>query len=351
MIKNSNKTDSFKENYNSIELFAGAGGMALGLEYSGFNNKLLIENNKWASKTLKTNRKEWNILEKDIQTIDYRTIKESINNSSIDLISGGFPCQPFSYAGKKLGIEDVRGTLFYDFARIVSEIKPKFFLAENVKGLLTHDKGKTLETILQVFEKENYVLTHKVLNSINYGVGQKRQRIFIVGIRNDVYKVVGKEFEFPQPYNYKLNLRDVLSGVPESICASYSKEKKEIFKKVSPGGCWKDLPEKIAKEYMKKSYYSGGGKTGIARRLSWDEPGLTVLCSPMQKQTDRCHPDEIRPFSVRENARIQSFPDEWIFEGSMNEQYKQIGNAVPVNLVKEVGLKIVEYIKEYNEKI
>lgn len=120
------------------------------------------------------------------------------------------------------------------------------------------------------------------------------------------------------------------------------------MKLVPPGGCWVDLPEQIAKDYMGKSWYSGGGKRGMARRISWDEPCLTLTTSPSQKQTERCHPDETRPFSIREYARIQSFPDEWEFSGGVGAQYRQIGNAVPVNLAKYIGKSLVHYLNQFN---
>jgi len=333
--------------YNVVELFAGAGGLALGLEQAGFNTKATLEINKWAVKTLQTNRPDWNIIEGDIQKISQTGIKQYLqDNEEIDLLSGGYPCQSFSYAGNRLGIDDTRGTLFYDFALILNELKPKMFFAENVKGLVTHDKGKTFQTMIKVFEDVGYDVVYKVLNSLDYGVAQKRQRVVIIGIRKDIKEKINEEFEFPKPYKNKLTLNDILKDVPDSPCATYNEKKKEVLKYVKPGGCWRDLPDDIAREYMKTTYFMGGGRTGIARRLSWDEPGLTVLCSPAQKQTERCHPDELRPFSVRENARIQSFPDDWIFEGSISEQYKQIGNAVPVNVAKEVGLSIIKYLNK-----
>jgi len=322
----------------------------LGLEKAGFHTELAIEIDKWAVETLKANRPEWNIIQEDITKISQKGIKSYLNNKEIDLLSGGYPCQAFSYAGKKLGLEDTRGTLFFDFAEILKEIKPKMFLAENVKGLVTHDKGRTLQVMLDVFKDVGYHVQYKVLNSIDYGVAQKRQRIFIIGIREDIKDKIGEDYIFPKPHKKKLVLRDILQNVPPSPCATYNEKKKEIFKYVKAGGCWRDLPDDIAREYMKSTYFMGGGRTGIARRLSWDEAGLTVLCTPSQKQTERCHPEEIRPFSVRENARIQSFPDSWIFKGSMSEQYKQVGNAVPVNMAKEVGISIINYLKKLEEK-
>ena len=123
-------------------------------------------------------------------------------------------------------------------------------------------------------------------------------------------------------------------------CAQYSENKAKVFALVPPGGYWRDIDPDIAKSYMKTCWDMEGGRTGILRRLSLDEPSLTVLTNPGMKQTDRCHPLEVRPFSVRENARIQSFPDDWIFEGKLTEQYKQVGNAVPVNLALDIGVEI-----------
>ena len=212
------------------------------------------------------------------------------------------------------------------------------FLFENVKGLLSHDKGKTHETIINVFKEEGYTIYEKVLNAWDYGVAQKRERLIIVGIRNDLINKLN--FLFPTPHKYKPVLRDILLDCPESKGIAYSEYKKKIFELVPPGGYWKDIPKEIAKEYMKSCWDMEGGRTGILRRLSLDEPSLTVLTSPSQKQTDRCHPIEARPFTIRENARCQSFPDEWIFSGSVTDQYRQVGNAVPVNLAYEVALEI-----------
>jgi len=337
--------------YSVVELFAGAGGLALGLEKAGFKSKAVVEIDRWACQTLKKNRPHWNIIEGDITKISQEGIKKYLqDDQEIDLLSGGYPCQSFSYAGNRQGMADVRGTLFSDFAKILEELKPKIFFAENVKGLLSHDGGKTLQTMIQMFEEVGYIVQYKVLNSVNYGVAQKRQRIIIIGVRKDIYEQIGEEFKFPTPHTKTLTLKDILQGVPPSPCATYNEKKKEVLKYVKPGGCWRDLPDNVARDYMKTTYFMGGGRTGIARRLSWDEAGLTVLCSPAQKQTERCHPDELRPFSVRENARIQSFPDEWVFEGSLSQQYKQIGNAVPVNLAKEVGLAIKRYLDKLEQK-
>ena len=331
-----------------IELFAGAGGLTLGLEKAGFETLLVSDNDKWCIKTLKQNKPNWFVLEIDVQELSKNKVSTYLKYTKyeVDLLSGGYPCQAFSYAGKKMGFDDIRGTLFHDYAKILSEIKPKMFLAENVKGLLTHDQGRTLKVMINIFENENYRVIFKVLNAWDYGVAQKRERIVIVGVRNDIREKIGSDFEFPEKDSSKPVLKDILKNIPAGEYTPYSKEKKEVLSLVKPGGCWRDLPEQVAKNYMGNSFFLGGGKTGIARRLSWEEPSLTILCSPSQKQTERCHPDEVRPLSIRESARIQDFPDTWEFAGSIAQKYKQIGNAVPVGFAFHIGNSIKTYLSK-----
>lgn len=326
--------------YTTIELFAGAGGLALGIEQAGFETLGLIEFDKEAANTLKKNRPNWRVDNEDIANISCLDLEKyySIKKGDLDLLSGGPPCQSFSYAGKRLGLDDARGTLFYHYALFLEKLQPKMFLFENVRGLLTHDHGNTYKTIYNILEKTGYVVDKKVLNAWDYGVPQKRERLITIGIRKDLVNKIS--FSFPEPHDYKPVLRDVLLDCPEGPGVPYGEKKREIFELVPPGGYWRDIDPKIAKEYMKSCWDMGGGRTGILRRMSLDEPSLTVLTSPSQKQTERCHPLEARPFNVRENARIQTFPDEWEFCGNVSAQYKQVGNAVPVNLAKEIGLEI-----------
>lgn len=334
------------------ELFAGAGGLAIGFEKAGLKSVFLNEFNNKACATLRKNRPLWNIIEGDIRNIDFSPYK-----NKIDILSGGFPCQAFSHAGKRLGFADTRGTLFYEFARVITETNPKAFVAENVKGLLSHDNGSTIETIKNVFTEIGYTIVEiKVLNAMYYNVPQKRERIFIIGIRNDlVSKIKNEDLCIPCYYSLP-TMKDVLfeshlypEVLPLSNCPKYPKRKKEIMDMVPQGGYWRNLPIDIQKEYMQKSFYAGGGKTGMARRLSLDEPCLTLTCSPSQKQTERCHPLETRPLSTREYARIQTFPDDWFFEGSVSAIYQQIGNAVPVNLGFVIGKMLSNLIEKVKE--
>lgn len=326
----------------SIELFAGAGGLALGLEKAGFEAVLLSEWDKSACATLRSNRPNWNVIEGDVCNLDFTPYR-----GQIDLLSGGFPCQAFSYAGKGEGFNDIRGTMFFQFARAIQEIQPKMVLGENVRGLFSHDQGRTLATIKQTIKDLGYTLIEpRILNAVHFQVPQKRERVFFIAIRNDLTDLL--TFEWPAKYHRTMTMTDALKAgelfetdVPESEGQQYPEHKKAVLSLVPPGGCWRDLPDDVARSYMKGSYFLGGGKTGMARRLGWFEPSLTLTCAPAQNQTERCHPDETRPLTVREYARIQTFPDDWKFEGSMTQQYKQIGNAVPVNLAAAVGRSLV----------
>ena len=324
----------------AIELFAGAGGLALGLEKAGIRTLEFIEIDKYCCETLRKNRPDWNVSNDDIRNVNFTKYK-----NNIDIVTGGFPCQAFSYAGKKLGFEDTRGTLFYDFARCIKEAEPLIFMAENVRGLKSHDSGRTLETILNVLSGLGYNVKYEVVNAAYYGVGQKRERLVIIGTKP------GIDFEYPKPNKTMTVLKDVLKDCPISEGQSYSKKKKEVLEMVPPGGSWVDLPEDVQKEYMGKSFYSGGGRRGMARRISWNEPCLTLTCSPSQKQTERCHPEETRPFTVREYARIQSFPDDWEFSGGIGEKYKQIGNAVPVKLAEKLSLQLYNAVTQYKKSL
>ena len=314
-----------------IDLFAGAGGTALGFHNAGIPHVMLNELDEHAVETLQHNSKEhelnWNIVPGDVKNLDFSCYKNT------PVIQAGFPCQAFSYAGKSKGFGDTRGTLFFEFARAIEAIQPKIAIGENVRGLVKHDGGRTLKTMLQTLDKLGYKVNYKVLRAQYLDVPQKRERLILFAVRKDLDLPI----LFPKERDYFISLRQALKDCPESEGQSYPKRKAEIMAMVPEGGNWRDLPLDIQKEYMKGSFYLTGGKTGMARRMSWDQPCLTLTCAPAQKQTERCHPTETRPLTVREYARIQTFPDDWEFSGTISAQYKQIGNAVPVNLGYHVG--------------
>ena len=320
-----------------IEVCAGGGGLSDGLIKAGFTPLLLNDNNADCCKTLKKNHPFANVVLGSMDEIDYTPYV-----GRVDLLTGGVPCQSFSQAGLRKGLDDPRGDLMIKFVEIINLLMPKVFMIENVKGLLTHNDGNTIMKIIESINQNNlYDVKYKCLDASKFNVPQKRERVFIVG----VLKSLNASFTFPVENVEIRVLKDVLCDVPISNGAKYSEDKIKLFKMIPQGGCWINLPEEIQRSYLGNSYYSGGGKRGILYRLSLDKPSLTLLCTPSQKQTERCHPIEERPLTIREYARIQTFEDTYEFLGSINSQYKQIGNAVPVELAKKMGESISSFLK------
>jgi DNA (cytosine-5)-methyltransferase 1 len=335
-ITSLNNTKTNNTTYTFIEVCAGGGGLSAGLIKAGFTPILLNDNNKDCCKTLKYNHPNANVVCGSMDKIDYSPFV-----NKVDLLTGGVPCQSFSQAGLRKGLDDPRGDLMIKFIEILNLVKPKIFMIENVKGLLTHDGGKTIEKIINALNKNKlYNISYKCLDASKYDVPQKRERVFIVGVLHNITH----SFKFPNESLTKKVLKNVLYNVPHSNGAKYNEHKINLFKMIPQGGCWVNLPENLQKEYLGNSYNSGGGKRGILYRLSMEKPSLTLLCTPSQKQTERCHPLEERPLTIREYARIQTFDDSYEFIGSLNSQYKQIGNAVPVELAKYMGEALIKLL-------
>ena len=260
-----------KKEFTAIELFAGCGGLALGLEMAGLKTIFLNDFDKDCTLTLKRNRPDWNVVHDDIKNIDFKQFY-----GKVDVVTGGFPCQAFSHAGKRLGFEDTRGTLFHEFARAVKEIQPKIFWAENVSGLVTHDKGRTLKIMLDVLRKDldSYEVQHKVLDAVNFSVPQKRKRIIIIGTKREI------KFEYPKEHGKIVPLRDALKDVPKSLGTQYSEKRKKVMELVPPGGSWVNLPFDIQKEFMGKSFFSTGGRRGMARNKTISTPVFSSQVGP-----------------------------------------------------------------------
>ncbi len=318
-----------------IEVCGGAGGMSTGLMEAGFEPLLLNEIHKTYAKTLADNHPGANVVVGSMTDLDLRSYA-----GQVDLLCGGVPCQAFSLAGAGRGLEDDRGALIVEFNRLINECRPRVFMVENVKGLMIHNGGQTFRDILQLFSNGGaYTVHHKLLNATDYEVPQKRERVLIVGV------LAGSPaFAYPEPSPNRKVLRDVLPNCPASPGVAYPEAKRRVMDLVPPGGCWINLPPDVQASYMGASLNAGGGKRGMARRLSMDEPCLTLTTSPAQKQTERCHPTETRPLTVREYARIQTFPDSYVFAGGVGAQYAQIGNAVPVRLAYFMGKAIAAHL-------
>ena len=321
-----------------VEVCSGAGGLSSGLMKAGFTPLLLNEIDSDCCATLRKNHP--GVPVKCCSMLDLQ-LDDLIGK--IDLLAGGVPCQAFSQAGNRKGLSDPRGNLIIAFTDLVRKLRPRMFLIENVKGLLTHEGGKTLDEVIErLSSDELYTIQYKVLDASLYGVAQKRERVFVVGI----LKSENKMFHYPQPDTTAKVLREVLVDVPVSVGSSYPEAKSKLFEMIPQGGCWVNLPTELQRSYLGNSYESGGGKRGILHRASLDKPSLTILCSPSQKQTERCHPLETRPYTVRETARIQSFDDDYEFTGSMSSQYKQIGNSVPVELARRMGVALMGCLRD-----
>ena len=322
-----------------IEVCAGCGGLSSGFIKAGFSPILLNEIDRTCCQTLQQNHPD--VLIRDCSMTD---LDLSISKGKVDILMGVVPCQSFSQAGLRKGLDDHRGILVLEFNRLIKQCQPKLFLLENVKGLLSIEKGQTFQEIVNVLKNNGeYNVSHKILNAKNFEIPQKRERLFIIGVHSSI----SQSFIFPKDIGDGILLKHVLIDVPSSPGVLYPESKRKVLDLVPPGGCWVNLPPDIQRSYVGEHVLSlGGGKRGIARRLSMDEHCLTLTTSPYQKQTERCHPLYTRPFNVREYARIQSFPDSYIFCGSTLKQYKQIGNAVPLKLAYHVALQIRKFFNE-----
>ncbi len=364
MIENKDLEPCFIDT-RSISLFSGAMGLDIGLMNAGIDIRVGQDFDDYCVRTMLANGHP-GILG-DIRSISSNQLLETtgMNAGEPFLICGGPPCQPFSTAGKRLGINDPRGSLFRDFVRMIDEIRPRFFVMENVKGLMSatlkDDKGedtntKVLDIILDEFKKLNYKTVYGILDAVNYGVPQFRERFVLIGSRDNesIFLPIPTHFHIHQNAAYRWNtLSDAIRDL-ENVngeCATFSENRLHYLRMVPEGGNWKDLPKDILQEAMGGAYMSGGGKVGFYRRLSYTQPCPTVVTSPVQKATMMCHPKKDRPLSVAEYARIQQFPDNWKFIGTTASKYKQIGNAVPIGLAKAIGEMLISVATGSNEVV
>lgn len=339
----------------SISLFSGAMGLDIGLMQAGIDIQIGQDFDSSCIQTMHANGHKG--IAGDIRNISADFILEQGGMKAGEpfLVCGGPPCQPFSTAGKRLGINDPRGSLFKEFVRMIDEIRPRFFVMENVKGLMSsalkdengnNTNTKVLDVILDEFRKLNYKTVYGVLDAVNYGVPQFRERFVMIGSRDNenIFLPAPTHFRIHQNPAYRwVTLGDVIKDLEnaDGECATFSDSRLQFLKMVPEGGNWKDLPADILQDAMGGAYSSGGGKVGFYRRLSYSQPSPTVVTSPVQKATMMCHPTKDRPLSVAEYARIQQFPDDWKFIGTTVDKYRQIGNAVPVGLARAIGETLV----------
>lgn len=372
-------------------LFSGAMGLDLGLESVGLGASMAVEIDADCCATMRHNRKDRiTVVEADIRTLSADDLRLIANyRGEVSLLVGGPPCQAFSPGGNREAMADPRGDLVNEYFRIVRELRPRFFVFENVANLATaalrhraikdrpgqhwslksyeggarppkgHGRGNpgadpmekdelagsALHAMLNSIQPLGYRVTFGVLDAADYGAPQHRLRFIMVGARDQAPPRLpsvthGDMGSRLLPW---MTLRDVIWDLRENPGHHYmyTPEFQRFFRLVSPGGHWRDMPLKVQKEALGNAFESGGGKTGFFRRLAWDAPAPTITGKPNRKGAALCHPDFIRPLSVRECARIQGFPDDWTIMGKSESQYRQIGNAVPTHLGAAIGAALL----------
>lgn len=373
-----------KGKFSVVSLFSGAMGLDIGLEKTDrFETLAAVEKIPAFCQTIRHNRdagrtsnRNLHVYEADIRSVDPMQVLKDIGLApgELDLLVGGPPCQTFSTTGKRGTVQDVRGTLLWNFLRFIDVVQPRFFLMENVRGLMSAalrhrhlkdrpDKGgPPLEddeqpgSVLRRFIEDlhgEYRMDIFEVNAVNYGAPQLRERVLFVGNRfnqlvdfpDPTHGVTSEEvvqgglFDFKEPLRPWNTLGDALAGLKETdpVILDFSPRKKHYLAQVPSGGNWRSLPPEVAKESMGKAYYAKGGRSGWWRRLSFDLPSPTIVTLPNHASTSLCHPIEVRALTLRECARVQGFPDNWEFKGRTSEQYQQVGNAVPVVLGEVSG--------------
>lgn len=338
-------------------------GLDIGMKNGGIDALLACEFNKACRMTIAKNNPEIGLIG-DITKFSADEILKMAKipkGRKVDVIFGGPPCQAFSTAGNRKAFDDERGNVFLKYLSIISEIKPTYVVIENVRGLLSAPftykdskkpiKGGAMMIILDQLKEMGYTMSFNLYNAAYFGAPQIRERVVIIG------KLGEEKVSYLQPTHNEdgtnglkqwRTLKDALSILPKSVEHHYiefPEKRLKYYRLLKEGQYWKDLPLDLQKEAMGKSFYLGGGKTGFLRRLSYSKPSPTLVTNPTMPATDLAHPMEDRPLSVEEYACIQEFPQDWVVCGSILDQYKQIGNAVPIKLGEAIAKTILDDMK------
>ncbi len=360
---------------NFISFFSGALGLDIGLHQAGLNCLSLNEFDKAALKTVRRNIDRFypvappKIYPNDARELTADLLKSDLGIEAEELfaIVGGPPCQAFSTAGKRLGLNDERGNVFLHFIDLITELRPKYAVFENVRGILSaalvhrpHNErgygypplsqeerpGGALLYILAKLESAGYTTTFSLYNTANFGIPQARERVIFFASRE------GKSIPYMEPTHSRdgenglpkwKTFREATIGIEQHNSAKFPESRLQFYRMLTEGQNWRSLPDDLQREAMGASFYAGGGKTGFLRRLAWDKPAPTLVTCPTMPATDLCHPTENRPLSIEEYAAIQTFPSDYVFEGSLADRYRQIGNAVPCQFGKTIGRHLIDF--------
>lgn len=358
--------------YTVISLFSGAMGLDLGLHSTDrFRLLACIEKEPAFCQTIRRNQQgggwpgDLRIVESDIANVDPEELLDELGlkPGEVDLIVGGTPCQPFSRARQRANVQDARSTLPLQCLRFVKAMQPRFFLMENVPGLLTATlkPGEQPGSLMRTFESGlggSYRMDAFLVDAASYGTPQFRERAIVIGNRCDAHVELPnathgppneRRFDSPldvllPPLKAWVTLRDALRDLddPTPIIIDFSPRRKRYLKLIPPGSNWRSLPPELQRESLGKAWREEGCRSGWWRRLSFDAPSPTLLTMPCHASTSLCHPTETRALSLREYARIQEFPDDWVFSGTKAQRYAQVGNAVPLSLGRVAGHVIAE---------
>ena len=354
----------------TLSFFTGAMGLDLGLKKAGIETILTCESEKFIRETIQLNNPKLKVLE-DINKYSAEDIRKAAGlskNEKIDLIVGGPPCQAFSTAGKRLSVNENRGVVFFKYLELIKQLNPTYFVIENVRGLLSvplkhiphnnrtkklkpvEEKGGTLLSILDYLKKCGYKVSFNLYNSANFGTPQARERIVIIGNKKEKLPYLTPTHSEKSEHGLKpwVTFKMAAKGLHniKHDHVDFPKNRIKYYKKLKEGQNWKNLTIPLQKEALGNSYFAGGGKTGFLRRLGWDKPSPTLVTDPTMPATDLAHPELDRPLSIQEYKRIQEFPDNWKLSGNLRNQYKQIGNAVPVSLGHAIGKLIVNHMNK-----
>lgn len=349
----------------ALSFFTGAMGLDLGLERAGISTVLASEIDAPTQKTIAANRPGIKLIG-DIRNYtakEIRVLAKLSPRREIDLVSGGPPCQAFSTAGKRQAFDDQRGNVFLKFIDLILDLQPRYAVIENVRGLLsaplahrphshrgpgfppllsTEGPGGALFFILEMLRAGGYGVSFNLYNSANFGAPQIRERVVILCSRD------GQSLPYLSPTHsvdkrFRLKpwrtFRDVTATLPKTPCdhVHFPEKRLRFYRMLKEGQNWRDLPKALQQEALGNSFFAGGGKTGFLRRLAWDKPSPTLVTHPAMPATDLAHPEEDRPLSIQEYRRLQQFPDSWKVLGSLPDQYRQLGNAVPTSLGVAIG--------------
>ncbi|MBC9249423.1 modification methylase SinI [Pseudomonas alcaligenes] len=355
----------------ALSFFSGAMGLDLDLEKAGFDIRLTCEFNKYCRQTITLNRPDTALLG-DINDYSAEQVLQAaqVSASEVDLIVGGPPCQAFSTAGKRKAFNDDRGNAFLKYIDLALTIRPRLIVIENVRGLLScpmdhrpHDqrgpefpdlsqdemKGGALNFVLSKLQLAGYTCSFNLYSAANFGTPQIRERVIIICSRDGVQApfltpthAENGEHGLPRWRTF----REAVQGLERHDHLNFPEKRLKYYRLLGPGQNWRSLTPELQREALGKSYFAGGGKTGFLRRLSWDKPAPTLVTHPAMPATDLAHPQAERPLSIQEYKRLQEFPDDWQLAGPLIEQYKQVGNAVPVSLGYAVGRLVRDLLQD-----